>query len=292
MINPIWLRSFCTLVELGHFTRTAEALYMTQSGVSQHIRKLEEYLDQPLLIREGKSFTLTNAGDRLYHEGQTLILSLSNLEKQVGLDPTHEGIVRLASPGSVGLKLYPQLLQLQKQYPKLIIDYRFAPNSDIEILIAEHKIDIGIMTCPASLKEVSLEYIAEEELLLATPADVIKPTWEQLLTLGFIDHPDGAYHAGQLLSVNFPEFQNSDQFKCNGFSNQIHLILEPVSLGLGFTILPSHAVDAFAAVEKVNTHRLAHPVSEKLYIGTHRHKFLSNRMKTVIAEAENGLSNI
>jgi DNA-binding transcriptional LysR family regulator len=54
MINPVWLRSFCTLVEVGHFTRTAENLYMTQSGVSQHIHKLEAYLGQPLLIREGK----------------------------------------------------------------------------------------------------------------------------------------------------------------------------------------------------------------------------------------------
>ena len=42
MINPILLRSFCTLVEVGHFTRSAERLNMTQSGISQHIRKLEE----------------------------------------------------------------------------------------------------------------------------------------------------------------------------------------------------------------------------------------------------------
>lgn len=291
MINPVWLQSFCTLVQLGHFTRTAEALYMTQSGVSQHIRKLEEYLDQPLLIREGKSFTLTHAGERLYHQGQTLILALSDLEKQVGLDPSHEGIVRLASPGSVGLKLYPQLLQLQKQYPKLVIDYRFAPNNDIETLIAEHKIDIGIMTRLSNLKEVSLEYMAAEELLLVTPLNVVKPSWETLLELGFIDHPDGAYHAGQLLSVNFPKFQNSDQFKRQGFSNQIHLILEPVSCGLGFTVLPRHAVDAFAA-EKVNIHSLPYPVSEKLYIGRHRQKFLSNRIKTVMSEAESCLKNI
>ena len=48
MINVTWLRTFCTLAEVGHFTRTAERLYMTQSGVSQHIRKLEEQLDTDL----------------------------------------------------------------------------------------------------------------------------------------------------------------------------------------------------------------------------------------------------
>jgi DNA-binding transcriptional LysR family regulator len=286
MINPVWLRSFCTLVEVGHFTRTAENLHMTQSGVSQQVRKLEEYLGQQLLIREGKRFTLTTAGDRLYHEGQKLILSLSDLEQQVGLDPSHEGIVRVASPGSVGLKLYPHLLGLQKRYPKLVIDYRFAPNSDIEKLIAEHKVDIGIMTSLSTLSEVSLKAIAEEELLLVTPNDITEPSWEQLLALGFIDHPDGAYHASQLLSVNFSQFQHANQFKHSGFSNQINLILEPVSMGLGFTVLPSHAVEAFKEANKVTVHQLTHRVMESLYLGTHRNKFTPNRIKTVISEAE------
>lgn len=291
MINPVWLRSFCTLVEVGHFTRTAQHLHMTQSGVSQHVHKLEEYLNQPLLIREGKRFTLTSAGDRLYQEGQKLILSLSDLEQQIGLDPTHEGIVRVASPGSVGLKLYPELLALQRRYPKLIVDYRFAPNREIEKLIAEHKVDIGIMTCLSTLTEVSLKAIAKEELLLVTPSTISEPSWDQLLALGFIDHPDGTYHAGQLLSVNFPEFQNSSQFKRSGFSNQINLILEPVSMGLGFTVLPSHAVSAFTENKKVNVHRLTHRMSETLYMGTHTHKFTANRVKTVMTEAENCLTN-
>lgn len=291
MINPIWLRSFCTLVETGHFTRTAEYLHMTQSGVSQHVRKLEDYLSQPLLIRQGKKFILTSTGDRLYKEGRELILSLSDLEKRVGLDPTHKGVVRVASPGSVGLKLYPHFLAFQKCYPELVVEYRFAPNSEIERLIAEHKVDIGLMTRLSSMTEVSLKSIAEEELLLVTPSDILEPTWDHLMELGFIDHPDGAYHAGQLLSVNFPEFQSSNQFKKSGFSNQINLILEPVSMGLGFTVLPTYAVAAFKESKQVTIHRLANKVSETLYIGVHTNKFMASRVNTVILETENCLKN-
>jgi len=292
MISPVWLRSFCTLVEVGHFTRTAENLHMTQSGVSQHVRKLEEHLGQPLLIRQGKSFTLTSTGDRLYQEGQKLILSLTDLETRVGLDPAHEGVVKVASPGSVGLKLYHHFLELQKHYPKLVVEYRFAPNSEVERLIAEHRVDIGLMTCLSNMGEVSLKPIAEEELLLVTPSGIIEPSWDQLIELGFINHPDGAYHAGQLLSVNFSEFQNSNQFKRSGFSNQINLILEPVSMGLGFTVLPSHAVEAFKDSEKVKVHRLTNKVSEILYLGVHTNKFIPNRVNTVISEAEKCLNNI
>jgi DNA-binding transcriptional LysR family regulator len=298
MINPVWLRSFCTLVEVGHFTRTAEKLHMTQSGVSQQVRKLEEQLGQPLLIRQGKGFTLTRAGSRLYKEGQAVILSLADLEKRVGSDPAYEGTVKVASPGSIGLKLYPHFLALQKQHPKLIVEYRFAPNGEVERLLAEHKIDVGFMTCLAMSAEVSLRAIAEEALLLVTPTHVsdskyyLEPSWDELMALGFIDHPDGAYHAGQLLSVNFPQFQNSHQFKRSGFSNQINLILEPVSMGLGFTVLPRYAVDAFKNVEKVKVHRLENTVSETLYVGTHTNKFITNSVKTVITEAEKILKEV
>lgn len=284
MINPIWLRTFCTLVEVGHFTRTAENLHMTQSGVSQHVRKLEEHLGQPLLIRQGKKFTLTNTGERLYQQGRKLVLTLSDLEQRVTQDPTHEGVVRVVSPGSVGLKLYPHLLALQKQYPQLVIEYRFAPNSEVERLIAEHQADIGLMTCLSTMSEVTLKPVAQEELLLVTPVDMLTPDWHQLVELGFIDHPDGAYHASRLFGENFPHFTHISQFKRGGFSNQIHLILAPVSMGLGFTVLPEHAITAFKQPDKLKVHRLSNKISETLYIGSHANKHTSNRVNTVIAE--------
>lgn len=284
MINPVWLRSFCTLVEVRHFTRTAERLYMTQSGVSQHVRKLEERLGRHLLIRQGKQFTLTDAGEHLYREAREIILSLSNLEQRVGEDSAYEGVVRVMSPGSVGLKLYPHLLELQQQHPNLVIDYQFAPNSDVEESIFENGIDIGFMTRPSILDEVSFKPVAEEELLLVTPEGLSEPSWEQLLQLGFIDHPDGAYHAGLLLGPNYPEFLHSGQFERTGFSNQIGLILEPVSMGLGFTVLPAYAVEAFQKQQLVRTHRLSSPVNETLYLGTSGNKTIPSRVNTVIKE--------
>ncbi len=285
MINPIWLRSFCTLVEVGHFTRTAERLHMTQSGVSQQVRKLEEQLGRPLLVRHGKGFTLTDAGERLYDEGHHIIRLLLDLEQQAGADPAYEGLVRVMSPGSVGLKLYRHLLGLQCQHPGLKMDYRFAPNAEVEKAIVEHRVDIGFMTRPSTLAEVSCRPVAEERLLLVTPVAVTDPSWEQLMRLGFIDHPDGVHHAGLLLGANYPAFRHCHQFAKAGFSNQIGLILEPVSMGLGFTVLPAHAVAAFHQPELIATHSLPHPVSETLYLGVHPNRPTPNRVNTVIAEA-------
>lgn len=289
MINPSLLRTFCTLAEVGHFTRTAERLYMTQSGVSQHVRKLEEQVGQSLLVRQGKQFMLTDAGRRLNQEGRQIIQSLTHLEQSIRNDPVYEGTVRIMSPGSVGLKLYPHLLTLQQQHPKLKIDYRFAPNSDVEASIAESEVDIGLMTKLSVRDEVNWEAVAQETLFLVTPADVVKPDWEKLLQLGFIDHPDGTHHASLLLGANFPEFEHSDRIEKNGFSNQISLILEPVSLGLGFTVLPAYAVEAFHQPEQIRVHRLSHPVSETLYLCINRDQPIPNRVASVISETKKWL---
>ncbi|WP_237060286.1 LysR family transcriptional regulator [Microbulbifer sediminum] len=284
MVNTAWLHTFCTLVEVGHFTRTAERLHMTQSGVSQQVRKLEDQLGHPLLVREGKQFALTDAGERLYREGRQVLLALQNLEQSVGEDPAYEGLVRIMSPGSVGLRLYPQLLALQRQHPALVIDYRFAPNADVENAIADDEVDIGLMTSVSAREEVSCKPVATEALLLVTPAGIARPGWDQLMELGFIDHPDGAHHAGLLLGANYPEFEHTGMFRQHGFSNQISLILEPVSMGLGFTVLPAFAVEAFPKPGLVKSHRLARPVSETLYLGSRRHRVLPKRVDTVVSE--------
>ena len=262
---------------------------MTQSGVSQHVRKLEEQLGTELLIRQGKQFSLSNAGERLYNESQSILTALLNLGKSIGEDPPFEGLVRIMSPGSVGLKLYPQLLAFQSKHPKLIIDYRFAPNSDIETAIIESRVDIGLMTSKSNQADINCASLAQEALLLVTPPTVEQPDWEDLMRLGFIDHPDGSHHASLLLGANFSEFQHTSLFPRKGFSNQIGLILEPVSLGLGFTVLPAHAVEAFGRATQIKVHALPNPVSETLYYCLPRHRPQQMRIKTVISEIKRWL---
>ncbi|MBB3168846.1 DNA-binding transcriptional LysR family regulator [Simiduia aestuariiviva] len=259
--------------------------------MSQHVSKLEAHFGVALLNRQGKKFTLTDAGERLYEQAQAILLSLSSLEARVGEDPAFEGEVSIMSPGSVGLKLYPQLLGFQQVHPALAIDYRFSPNASVECALVDHRVDIGLMTCEANEAGINCQSLAEEALMLVTPKAVVDPSWEQLLALGFIDHPDGAHHARLLLTPNYPPFQHCNQFERKGFSNQIGLILEPVAMGLGFTVLPAHAVAAFQKQELLCAHRLAQPVSETIYLCWNQQKPMTNRMKSVIAELKRGLQS-
>lgn len=281
MINLTWLKTFCTLVEVGHFTKTAELLYMTQSGVSQQVKKLELQLSTPLLIREGKSFSLTDAGIKLNQQGQNLLQRSAELEKAIKYDDQYTGTVTIASPGSIGLKLYPYMLDIQQKHPKLSIDYKFAPNKNIAQDLVERKIDIGLVTQVSKSENIVSQKVTDEPLVLITSHNVSSITWDKLTKIGFIDHPDGQHHAQLLLSKNYPQFEHINQLAHRGFSNQISLILEPVSRGIGFTVLPLHAVNAFGRPKALKVHKLENAVNETLYLCQNRHTLENNRSRFI-----------
>ena len=56
-------------------------------------------------------------------------------------------------------------------------------------------------------------------------------------------------------------------------------------MALGFTVLPTYAIEAFENATGVKVHRLPNQISETLYLVVHRNKVLPNRVNTVIAKA-------
>ncbi len=67
------LRSLATIVDLGGFHRAAESLHLSQSGVSQHVRKLERTLGRRLFERHGRETRLTPDGEALVAEARRIL---------------------------------------------------------------------------------------------------------------------------------------------------------------------------------------------------------------------------
>jgi len=289
MINPVFLRTFCTLVETKHFTKTAEQLFITQSAVSQHLKKLEDLLGEPLIQKTERGFVLTPTGEQTYQEAKKVVASLQSFKEKVTTDSEHVGVVKIMSPGSIGLRLYPQLLALQTQFPELIIHYQFAPNSSIIKALQQGDINIGLVTEHANSSLLNFEEVAQEPLQLVLPTKFKNATFDTLKQLGFINHPDGHHHANQLLKANFAEFTHIKDIKECGFSNQIGFILIPVSMGLGFTVLPQSAVSSFAEPEKIHIHELTKPSMEPVFLVMQNKKrtakrllFVHNKIKALL----------
>lgn len=131
--------------------------------------------------------------------------------------------------------------------------------------------------------------IGEERLLLVTPQINDAVSLSLLEELGFIDHPDGTHHANLLLNENIQGFTHIGQIKKRGFSNQINLILQPVSMGMGFTVLPEFAVGQFSQPEKLKIQPLSKGVSEPLFVVTRQGVRTPKRIHSLLEKLEDWL---
>ncbi|WP_226568711.1 LysR family transcriptional regulator [Mangrovibacter yixingensis] len=265
MVNPQWLRSFAALAKEGNFTRAADSLLLTQSAVSQHVKHLETEYGQ-LIIRHPRHVELTPAGEVLLRFYDEVCGAEKRLNSSLAARNDDQGEISVISPGSIGLSLYPLLLNLQQQCPALTVRYRFAPDKEVVDAVLNNHFELGIVPLKPDNPSLNNEFFANEHLELIVPAGVSVQTWQSLENLGFINHPDGVVMATRLLSRWFPGNPGVINLPEKGFINQIGLILEPVARGLGFTVLPRFARMAFARQEAIQALELGPEVVNPLWL--------------------------
>lgn len=269
------------LVKTNHFTRTAEQLHMTQPGVSQHIKKLEEHLGTALLHRFGKSFELTCAGEHLYQHGIRQAEAESELLQKLAGDDPHAGECRLACSGSMAMQLYPNLLGLQKQFGEMRFSVEAAPKTAIIERIKNNLSDFGIVTQPVNDPLLDSEYLGKDTLCLVLPQNTLA-SWQALLSLGFINHPDGHHYASRVLETNFPDnFNGMHQIPESGYINQLSQILLPVAQGLGFTVIPRSSLAAFPFPDQLQSAPLPAIVEDEIFLLTKKHRPLPKRYQLI-----------
>lgn len=282
MINPQWLNTFAVLVEKGNFTRTAEAIGITQAAVSQHISRLEEEYGT-LFLRRSRQLEITPIGEHLLSYVNDIDCAEKRLQQKLIQDDAHIGEISLITPGSIGLTLYPLLLQLQTAFSQLKIHHRFAPDNEILSAILANQHELGMVTFKPSDPSICSSHFTEEPLELVVPAGQKITSWQDLQRLGFISHPDGEAMATRLLSRKYPGNPGIQEVPCKGFINQISLILEPVAKGLGFTVIPRYARKAFERQEEIYVVECGSQVVDTIWL-IHRAEWpLSRRAQTAIA---------
>lgn len=296
MLNPQWLATFITLVETGNFTRTAELRFMTQPGVSQHIKKLEEACESRLLVRLGKGIELTEQGQRVYAYARQQQKNENQLIDSLKFDAPYEGRCIIGCSGALAQRIYPALLALQCQHPALHIQLEVAPHRSILQGISQSHIDLAITTHQGDEENFTHEIAGTEPLGLILPASLTYQSdiVSALMTLGLIQHPD----ANHYLNLYFSHCGDAALaacdpaiFKRSGGINQLSQILLPVSKGLGFTVLPTSTLSYFAAPETLTLYPAAQQVAEPLYFVKSRHRQLAARYNSVKTALETVLQS-
>lgn len=286
MLNPLWLKTFQTLVETGHFTHTAEKLFMTQPGVSQHIKKLEQACGYPLIARHNKSFEVTEQGRQVYQYAKQRAKQETDLIASLSQDDAHRGEVAVSCSGALAQLIYPHLLDLQCEFAQLVVKLEVAPNRKIIDDLAEGRADLGLVTHIPLDPRIEAQEIGQETMCLIVPANVDEPiTPELLLEIGLIRHPDAEHY----LSLYFSQCGDKAlagidirALRTSGYINQLSQILLPVAKGLGFTVLPHSAFSSFTLRDQLAVHQPKKAVVETLYLVSKKQRAWPARFHTVV----------
>ena len=282
MLNATWLETFTTLCEGGHFTQAAKRLNMTQPGVSQHLRKLEQQVGQGLISREGKSFTLTPAGERVFALGLSRRVEEKRLRDAIETDDRNIGPLHIACSGSFAMLLYPILLPWMRAAPELSLHLKAAPQGEILAGLLDGRFDLGVLGAEPDHPRLDAKHLGREELCLVLPADTadMPSSFADLDARGFIAHPDGFGYADDLLRLNFPEdYPGADRISLRGSVNQIGQIPAPVANGVGYTLLPRSGVEAFADKASLAVVQLPKRRWHDLWLAKRRGRSLSARAR-------------
>jgi len=109
MLNPIWLKTFSTVAACHSFTEAGRRLDLTQSSVSEHIRRLEESVGRRLFVRDTHSLAMTPDGEAMLAHASVILQALARAESQFRA-PRLKGRVRLGSSDDVALGPLPTVL--------------------------------------------------------------------------------------------------------------------------------------------------------------------------------------
>ncbi len=143
MDNIADISVFVRVVELGSFTRAADALEISKALVSKCIGRLERRLGARLLHRTTRRLTLTEAGETLFRRSAAALGELNEAEREVGqLSGEPRGKLRISAPTYLGsVTLGPLLREFRARYPEVSIDLEL---DDRLVDLVQERFDVAI----------------------------------------------------------------------------------------------------------------------------------------------------
>jgi len=167
------LEVFCKVVELRSFTKAADAVFLTQPTVSEHIRALEESLGERLIDRLGREAMPTPAGKILYRYAREILqirnAAMQALQKFRG---DLAGQLLMGASTIPGTYLLPELIgRFKALYPAIGITLRISSSGGVVEGVLDGSLEAGLIGARWDDRRIVLEEVFSDELVLVVTPD-------------------------------------------------------------------------------------------------------------------------
>ncbi len=171
MLENFRLRVFREVALRRNFRRAAEALFITQPAVTQHIKALESELQTALFDRGTTGVRLTSAGEALLRRAEESEKLLSQAAEDISaLRGEVSGTLRLAASTTIAQYILPGVLgDFLRQHGSVDLALESANTATVVQRVLEGDVTLGLIEGPAHRTQLHVSEWLRDELVLVVP---------------------------------------------------------------------------------------------------------------------------
>lgn len=243
------LEVFCRVVELGSFSKAAEAVLLSQPTISEHIKTLEEMVGERLVDRLGRETAPTPAGKILYRYAKKIIqIKEEAMQAMAAYRGELAGTVHLGASTIPGTYILPQLIGSFKQrHPAVQISVHIGATKDVAEAVAEGRQELGLVGSQWKDRRLSFERIFADELVLAVPKGHPWTSEKSIPVDRLAEEPFIARHRGSgTRMVTYEILENAGfdpgRLRVVAEMSTTEAVRQSIKAGIGISILSRQAV--------------------------------------------------
>ena len=231
--------SFVTTVEYGSFSKAAEILNYSQSGISRMIADLEKEWNVTLMERNKGGVRLTSDGTKLLPYAKNLITEYEKLQMQVDeLNGLQSGLIRIGTFSSVATHWLPNIIkEFQKDYPNIDYELLLGDYTEIEEWILEGRVDCGFSRLPTH-PDLETIFLEQDRLMAIIPENHPLADTAKFPVTALCEEPFMLLEKGAKAEVSeiFERCNLTPKVRFTTWDD--YAIMSMVEGGLGISILP------------------------------------------------------
>lgn len=152
------LTYFIAVAETKNYSHAAKSLFVTQPTLSQSIKKLESELNTILFSQNGRQLVLTEAGEILYEKGKILINEFDLIVDEIQqLNQEKKEVIRVGLTSLFAIQFMKQISTFMATHANVQVTLIQDGSRKLQELLANGKIDIGLLSFPAIRKDITIE---------------------------------------------------------------------------------------------------------------------------------------
>jgi len=232
------LKAFVTIVESGSFTKASKHLFISQSAMSQKIKRLEDEFKKPLLIRSDGIKT-TQYGDIVYNYGKEIIAKYTQMTSYLqDIRPTRE--IRFGLPDDFASLFMEDIV---REYQKLNPDVFLLIECDLTLNLLDKFKNNGfdLVLLKLDSQESGTEVLKEELVWVGSKEFILDRT----KPIPLIAAPKPClYRSKATTALSLRHIKWEINFTSSSFTN----LITAVSSGMGITVIPVGMVPKNCAI--------------------------------------------